>query len=467
MSEKRPNILLILIDDLGARDLGCFGSTFYETPNLDRLAAQGRLCKQAYASCVVCSPSRATLMSGKLPARVGMTQYLTAHNRGRLADVPYVDHLATTETTLPTVLRDAGYQTWHVGKWHLGHEPFYPEHHGFDVNIGGCHYGYPVNGYQAPWGIPTLPEQPEGTWLTDHLTDEAMRLVRERDPRRPFYLNLWYYTVHYPMQAPEQLIEKYRRKAERLHLDGLVPFVAGELGPRDTDRARNRTITRRIIQSEPVYAAMIEQLDTNVGRLLACLDEQGLAQDTLVAFTSDNGGVSTGGGGWAPTCNFPYREGKGWGEEGGVRVCQMVRWPGVIPEGTLSGTPMNGADFYPTFLRAAGLPPRPEQHCDGVDLLEHLTSGAPLEREALFWHYPHYSDQGGSPHASAVSGDGRWKLLWFFEDDSVRLYDLAADPGETRDCAAERPDTVRHLQALLRAWQEQVCARFPEPNPEW
>lgn len=459
-----PNIVLFLIDDLGWKDLGCYGSSFYETPNLDRLARQGLRFTQAYASCPVCSPTRASIMSGKYPARVGITQFIAGKNAGRLQDVPYLHYLPLTETSVATALRQGGYQTWHVGKWHLGGDDFLPEHHGFDVNVAGCHWGMPRKGFFSPWQIPGYPDpEEEGVFLTDHLTDRAIDLIRHRDPAKPFYLNLNHYAVHGPIQAPEPLVEKYRQKAKRLNLDGTDPFVVGEYY--DQVHGPERRVCYRILQSDPVYAAMVENLDWNIGRVLEALDAAGLADDTLVMFTSDNGGVATSEG--SPTSNLPLAKAKGWNEEGGTRVCQLARWPGRIPAASTCHVPVTSTDFYPTFLEAAGLPLRPEQHCDGVSLLALMRDGAKLERGPIFWHYPHYSNQGGRPAASMVSGCGRWKLIERFEDGRLELYDLVTDISETRDIAVERPEQVQRMYAKLQAWQRDVEAKIPQPNPDW
>ncbi|NQU10442.1 sulfatase-like hydrolase/transferase, partial [bacterium] len=317
-----PNILFILIDDMGWRDLGCYGSTFYETPVIDRLAADGMLFTDAYAACPVCSPTRASLLTGKYPANVGVTDWidwgLRNHPaRGRLIDAPYIDHLPATEHTLAAALGAGGYQTWHVGKWHLGGPDYYPEAHGFAVNVGGNEWGCPCGptGYFAPWALPNLPgdDLPPGTFLDDHLTNRAIELIRRRDPARPFFLNLWYYLVHTPIQAAAALIEKYQRKSTELGLDRLEPFREGE--PFPTEHKAHLRVLRRLVQSDPVYAAMIETLDRNVARVLDTLREAGIDRDTIVIFTSDNGGLSTAEG--SPTCNAPLAEGKGWMYEGG------------------------------------------------------------------------------------------------------------------------------------------------------
>ena len=275
---NQPNILLLLADDLGYKDLGITGSSFYETPHIDRLAAQGMLFSQCYASCPVCSPTRASLLTGKYPARIGVTNWIDwtrpGFPAGRLADAPYVDHLPEQEFTLAQALAEGGYQTWHVGKWHLGEGGAITGPHGFDVNVGGSHWGSPIEGYFSPWNIPGVPNGPEDQYLDDWLTDEAIRLMEMRDTGRPFFLNLWFYLVHIPLQAPAALVEKYRRKAARLGLDRVEPVVEGERFP--VEHLRDRHIQRRLLQSNPVYAAMVEKLDENVGRLLEALERLGL-----------------------------------------------------------------------------------------------------------------------------------------------------------------------------------------------
>lgn len=452
-----PNLVFILIDDLGWRDLACYGSSFYETPNLDRLAAGGLRFTDAYASCPVCSPTRASLMSGKYPARVGVTQYIGGHAVGRLCDVPYLHCLPSSERSLATALREGGYQTWHVGKWHLGGPVTWPERHGFDVNVGGCGWGMPQQGYLSPWGIPTLPEGAPGDYLTDALTDAAIGLVRNRNRARPFFLNLWHYAVHTPIQAPADLVEKYREKARRLGLREEEAIEDGE--PMPCEHLRGQRVRRRRFQSDAVYAAMIENLDANLGRLLDALETEGVARDTLVVFKSDNGGLATAEG--SPTCNAPLAEGKGWMYEGGNRVCQIARWPAVIAPGGVCTEPTTSPDWYPTLLEAAGLPPDPAQHVDGRSLLP-LLRGEDWARGPIYWHYPHYSNQGGTPAASMRDGD--WKLIEFFEDGRRELYRLRDDVGEDRDLAAAEPERLRTMTQRLHAWQHEVEALIPRAN---
>jgi arylsulfatase A-like enzyme len=452
----RPNIIVILIDDLGWRDLGCYGSTFYETPQLDRLAAQGMRFTDAYAAAPVCSPTRASLLTGKYPATVGVTDWIGGHGVGRLCDVPYFSHLPRQEVSLARALHEGGYRTWHVGKWHLGSRLTWPTQHGFDVNIGGCEWGHPPT-YFSPYGCPTLADGPAGEYLTDRLTDEAIALVESED-ERPFFLNLWHYAVHTPIEAPEHLVRKYEEKAERLGLDAIDPFEDG--GPMPAWHLADQRIRRRTVQSDPAYAAMIENLDWNIGRLLAALERTGAAENTLVIFTSDNGGLSTSHG--SPTSNTPLAEGKGWMYEGGVREPLIARWPGVVPAGSTCDEPVTSPDFYPTLLTVAGLPPRPEQHVDGTSI-DPLLRGGAMTREPLFWHYPHYGNQGGTPAAAVRAGD--LKLIRFFEDDHVELYDLRADVSEDNDLSATEPAATKRLSRMLDEWLERVRALIPAPNP--
>jgi arylsulfatase A-like enzyme len=453
---SRPNVVFLLIDDLGGRDLGCYGSTFYETPNLDRLATQGALFTDAYAAAPVCSPTRASILSGKYPANVGVTQYIGGHGVGKFLDVPYNGFLPSHEYSLAHAFRDGGYQTWHVGKWHLGPRRTWPDQHGFDVNIGGCEWGHPKS-YFSPYRCPTLSDGPDGEYLTDRLTDEAIELI-ENAGNRPFFLNFWHYAVHIPIDSPAHLVDKYEKKAAALGLDAVDPFETGEHFPFWQNRLAR--IQRRTVQSDPAYAAMMENLDANVGRLLEALDRSGRAENTIVIFTSDNGGLATAEG--SPTCNAPLSEGKGWMEEGGVRVPLLMRWPGQIAPGARFDEPVTSPDFYPTLLSAVGLPARPEQHSDGRDFAR-LLRGETFDRGPIYWHYPHYSNQGGTP--SAGIREGRWKLIYRFESDDCQLFDLTDDISEEHDLATVEVETTGRLRATLLRWLDTVATPRPKPNP--
>lgn len=459
----QPNIIFILMDDMGWMDLGCYGSSFYETPNLDRLATQGMRFTDAYAACPVCSPTRASLLTGKYPATLGITDWIdwggkTHPCRGKLVDVPYLKELPSTEFSLASALAAGGYQTWHVGKWHLGGPDHSPLQHGFEVNIGGCAWGMPQHGYFSPWQIPGMADAEPGTYLTDHLTDQAIGLIQERGDK-PFFLNFAHYAVHTPIQAPPELVAKYQAKAKALGLDTQDAVEEGEVFP--TQHKGHLRVQRRKLQSDPTYAAMVENLDWNVGRLLDALEEMGLAQDTLIVFTSDNGGLATAEG--SPTCNAPLNEGKGWMYEGGTREPLLVRWPGQVEAGSTCTQPVTSPDFYPTLLEAAGLPLVPEQHVDGTSFLPALRGDVSFQRDPIFWHYPHYGNQGGTPGSSVRQGD--YKLIEFFEDGRLELYNLRTDIGETRNLATELPAVVEGLHAQLRQWRESIEAKIPQRAP--
>ncbi|MGF1448286.1 MAG: sulfatase [Opitutales bacterium] len=456
-----PNFVFILVDDLGWTDLAAFGSSFYETPHLDRLTNEGLHFTDAYASCPVCSPTRASILCGKYPARVGVTQFIGGHNVGRLCDVPYFHNLPASEYSLARALRDGGYQTWHVGKWHLGGKPTLPQTHGFDINVAGCDWGMPQKGFFSPYDIPGFENGPEGEYLTDRLTDEAIALIEQADRSRPFFLNLWHYAVHTPIQAKAEDVSRFEQKAADLGLDQQEPFEEGDVFP--ILAKRDQRITRRRFQGDPTYAAMVANLDANIGRLVDCLERTGQREQTVLVFTSDNGGLSTAEG--APTCNAPLSQGKGWMYEGGNRVPQFIVAPGLTQPGRRTDEPVTSTDFYPTLLELAGLEPKPAQHCDGVSLVPLLRGENHLKREAIFWHYPHYGNQGDTP-ACAVRA-GAHKLIEHFEDGRLELFNLREDIGETRNLAPSEPERTRELHAQLRAWRDCVEALIPKPNPNW
>lgn len=456
LATHRPNIVLIFVDDLGWRDLTCYGSAFYETPNIDALAAGGVRFTQAYAAAPVCSPSRAALMTGKYPARVGVTNWIGGHAVGSLADVPYFHQLPQNEYSLARALGDGGYRVWHVGKWHLGGEGSSPLDHGFEANIAGGAQGQPAS-YFSPYSMESLPDGPPGEYLTDRLTDEAIGLITRHDRRSPFFLNLWHYAVHSPIQAPTQLVQKYRQKAQRLGLD-LEPIETGE--PMPVWHLTGQRVQRRTLQSDPAYAAMLETLDNSVGAIVAALRDTDQLSNTVVVFTSDNGGLATAE--TSPTCNAPLAEGKGWMKDGGVRVPLIISWPDEIPSGGVSRVLSTTPDLYPTVLGLAGIAVRAEQAPDGVDILP-AARGQLFDRGPIFWHYPHYSNQGGAPGAAVR--DGNWKLIRWFTDGREELYDLDHDISESEDLSAIEIDTRRRLATLLDDWSIEVGALMPQPNP--
>jgi len=465
---RRPNFVFFLIDDMGWTDLGCFGSTFYETPNIDRLAAQGMRFTSAYAACPVCSPTRASIMTGKYPARLHLTNYIPGTRSGNLLSAEYLHYMKLEEVTLAEALKEAGYRTYFVGKWHLGDKPYYPEKQGFDVNVAGDSSGAPPTYFypyrRGNYSIPGLQEGKPGEYLTDRLTDESLKLI-ERSRDEPFLLYLSFYAVHIPLEAKQELIERYKAKAQRLGLGEKPHFLTDERWPKTAagDEKWRATLKTRILQDHAVYSAMIESVDQNVGRVMSKLDELGIADNTIIFFMSDNGGLATAEG--QPTCNLPLRGGKGWLYEGGIREPMIVKWPGVARAGGTCEEPVISTDFYPTMLEMAGLPLKPQQHMDGESVVPLLKGAGGLRRKAIYWHYPHYSNQGGKPGGAIRSGD--FKLIEFYEDDRMELYNLRADLGEQHDLAAEMPDKAAELRQMLHQWRTEVGAVMPQPNPDW
>jgi arylsulfatase A-like enzyme len=452
---EKPNFVFFLVDDLGYMDVGANNpNTFYETPNVDRLARDGMRFTTGYAACPVCSPTRYSIMTGKYPSRVDATDWFTGRRSGRFLPAVLNDRMPLEEVTLAEALKEAGYRTAFVGKWHLGPtEEYWPEAQGFDLNFGGHSRGSPPGGYFAPYRNPRLADGPKGEFLTARLADESIKIL-ERFKGSPFLLYLAFYTVHTPLQAPEDLIEKYRAKAEKVAPG--EPEFADEEQVWPTDQPRRV----RIVQKHATYAAMVESMDTHVGRVLAKLEDLGLERNTVVFFMSDNGGLSTSEG--SPTSNLPLRGGKGWLYEGGIREPLVIKWPGVTQPGSTCDDPVISTDFYPTILEMAGLPPKPSQHLDGQSLVPLLKQTGTLPPRPLFWHYPHYSNQGGMPGAAIRLGD--YKLIERFEDGRTHLYNLEDDLGERDDLAARMPDRVRQMRKRLHAWYKEVDAKFLRPK---
>lgn len=435
----RLNVVLIVADDLGAHDLGVTGSKFHETPNLDRLAAAGMRFTQAYSACTVCSPSRAALLTGKYPARLKITDWIKGHDAPKAKLRPpanWTQFLPLEEITLAEHLKTNGYTTAHLGKWHLGGDGFEPVRQGFDLNLGGDHRGQPPS-YFSPYGLPKLPDGVKGEYLTDREASEASNYIATHKDR-PFFLNYWPYSVHTPLQAPSNLVAKYEAKAKALKTGNS--------------------------QTNATYAAMLERLDAAVGRILEALQVHGIADRTIVIFTSDNGGLVLGK--QPPTSNAPLRSGKGSQFEGGHRVPLIVKWPGVTRPGSTSAVPVMGIDLLPTLLEAAGIPqPEGKAKPDGVSLAALLRDPAASLDRALFWHYPHYHPGGATPYAAIREGD--WKYLQHYESGTNLLFNLASDPGETHDLAAEQPEKATQLARKLFNWHGSVGAQWPMPNPGW
>jgi arylsulfatase A-like enzyme len=450
-AKRRPNIVFILADDLGWRDLSNEGSTYYESPHIDRIAAAGMKFTRGYATCQVCSPSRASILTGKYPPNHGITTWIgdasgkSWSGRGRHdSHLPaeYDRNLRASEITLAEVLRENGYRTFFAGKWHLGSKGSWPTDHGFDINKGGWDVGSPRGGFFAPWQNPNLESGPAGESLTLRLGRETANFI-EANKDKPFLAYLSFYTVHGPIQTTPKLWEKYRDKA-------VSAGLAGERFLFD------RRLNVRQVQDCPIYGGMVETMDAAVGIVLRKLDELGLSDNTIVCFTSDNGGVSSGDA--YSTSNTPLRGGKGRQWEGGIREPYYINAPGVTKAGSASAVPVNGIDWYPTLLELTGIPVPKKQDVDGVSIVPLLKGGAIADRP-LYWHYPHYGNQGGEPSSIITQDD--WKLIYYHEDGRDELYHLTKDPAEKHDLARREPSKAKALRAKLDAWLKSTDAKLP------
>ncbi|MEW4490800.1 sulfatase [Thalassoglobus sp. JC818] len=446
-AEEKPNVVFILIDDLGWNDLGCMGSDYYQTPNIDRLADRGVRFTNAYSACAVCSPTRAAILTGKYPARLLLTQWLPSgrwdREHNKMIEGRYIGELPLEEITVAEALRESGYATGYIGKWHLGTEAFYyPQHQGFDVNIAGRDYGAPGSyfyPFEGTWKIPSTGQvqvKPapisgkEGDYLVDRLAEEAEQFIRSHS-EKPFFLMLAHYAVHAPLQGKAEKVETYESV--------------------DPD---NR-------QGNPKYAAMVESVDESVGRVLATLEELNLDSRTLVIFTSDNGGFAKA------TDNTPLRANKGSHYEGGIRIPAIVAWPPGQKNGSVCDVPVISTDWYPTILEATNTPLRPFQHLDGKSLLPLIESRSEkLDRQAIFWHYPHYN-QHPQNFPCTIVRRGDWKLIENLETGEFELYNLNEDLGESNNLLKSNPQVASELQALLSSWKIEVGADPMRPNPEY
>ena len=450
---KQTNFIFFLVDDMGWADIGANGSTFHETPNIDRLAKSGMRFTQGYAAGSVCSPTRASIMTGKHPVRVDITDWIPGQpNRATnpLLHPEDRSHLPLEEVTLAEVLKDHGYQTFFGGKWHLGDKGQWPTDQGFDINIGGHDRGSPPGGYYSPWSNPALKAKRPGEYLTERLTEESVKFLEERDKTRPFLLYLSYYNIHTPIQAYKKHIDHYKAKAAKA-FEGKTPTEPEHDG------------INRTRQDNPALASMVAAVDDSVGLLLAKLTELKLDESTVVIFFSDNGGLSTLSRP-GPGCNLPLRAGKGWLYEGGVREPTIIRAPGVTQPGSVSHKPMVSMDFFPTMLDLASLPLQPKRHIDGQSLIPQL-KGNDSGMRTFYWHYPHYHGSAWKPGASIRDGD--WKLIEFYHYKNFELYNLADDPGERQNLAKAKPTKAKLLRAKLLAWQKQMRAKMPLPNPDY
>lgn len=450
-----PSYVLILVDDLGYMDIGTYNpKSFYETPNVDRLAKSGMKFTDGYAANPVCSPTRFGIQTGRYPSRKDATNFFSGRRGGLFNSAPLHSRMDLEEVTIAEALKKKGYATFFAGKWHLGpSEEFWPAKQGYDVNAGGFSKGGPYGGkkYFSPYGNPRLSDGPDGEHLPDRLASETCAFIEE-NKGKPFFAMLSFYSVHTPLIGRPDLVAKYKKKAASIN--------GAEFGDEEMTWPKNgKTRKVRILQKHAVYAAMVEAMDLAVGKVLDKLESLGLDDDVVVAFTSDNGGLSTSEG--SPTSNLPLRGGKGWVYEGGIREPFIVRWPGVTKAGSVNAEPVMSTDFFPTFVKAAGSKLSGAGPIDGVDLMPSLKGGT-LERDALYWHYPHYSNQGGFPGGAIRMG--KWKMIERYEYGSVHLYDLSEDVSERTDLSKVHPEQVAKMRKKLHQWYKEVDAKFLQPK---
>ena len=454
---KKPNVLFILVDDLGLKDLSCTGSKFYETPKVDRSAKEGTVFTQGYACSAVCSPSRASIMTGKFTARHGITDWIGAKSGtawrtekriNKLLPAEYIHDLLKDDMILPEVMKANGYKTFFAGKWHLGDKGSYPEDHGFDINKGGWEVGSPKGGYFSPWENPSLPNIKNGENLSMRLAKETSTFI-EQQKDTPFFAFLSFYAVHGPIETSEEKWKKFREKAEK---NGIA----------QNGYKMEKDLPIRQVQDNPVYGGLVEDMDDAVGEVLNTLKRLNLDKNTIVIFTSDNGGVSSGDA--FSTSNLPLRGGKGYQWEGGIREPYFIKIPWLKKKVSRIDFPATGADFFPTLLDFANIPLLPNQHSDGVSL-KPLFEGKMLKERALYWHYPHYGNQGGEPNS--IIRDKNKKLIHYWEDGHDELYDIEKDPYEQNDLASKNTKETGKLNVKLLAWLKSVNANLPVPDTEF
>lgn len=450
---QSPNLILINVDDLGWKDLGCYGSDVYETPNIDKLARNGLKFTNAYSACAVCSPTRAAIMTGRYPARLGVTDWIRARFQGgkipkdkknpsgwvgsknkKVLCPQNALWMELEEVTIAEKLKEDGYATCHIGKWHLGADDWYPEKQGFDENYGGCDYGQPPS-YFDPFknkrldGIYGLPGKKQGQYLTDRECDEAVMFIK-KNRQKKFFLNFANYAVHTPIQAKPSLLDKYKTKIQSL----------------DTK------------QKNAAYATMVESVDQAVGRIITILKEEGIIDRTLIIFTSDNGGLL------GVTNNAPLRSGKGFPYEGGIRVPLIIFWPDFINGGKVIDTPVSSIDFFPTLCSAAGIKNSTDEVVDGLNLLPLIKGENNVKRQSLFWHFPHYR---GKINPYSIIRNGDWKLIKRYDGKPFELFNLKNDLSEKNDLSQDMPEKVKELNEEIMIWLLKTNARVPRANPDY
>lgn len=472
--KDKPNVIFIMADDLGWMDLSCYGSEFYETPNLDSLAGQGMRFTNAYAACPVSSPTRVSFFTGRYPAREHITDWIPGkYHSGKetmkkicpVLPPEFTLNMPLERVTIAEALKENGYITAHVGKWHccMDDSVYYPQNQGFDYNIGGCWMGAPGGPapYFVPYNNPMLKDGPEGEYLTDRLADECIGLIRKHR-NDPFFINLAFHQVHIPIGAKPEKVAYFKEKAKRMGLDTIIPFKENaDYIRKQPFPKEHMDLRERVIQSCPEYAAMIASMDENIGRIITELKSLGLYDNTIIMFMSDNGGLSTSEG--SPTSNLPLRAGKGFCYEGGVREPMIVFWPGHLPKEHVCDAVVTSTDFFPTILEMTGTPLRPEVHVDGVSFVAALREDTAFSRGDIFWHYPHYSNQGGRPSGAVRSG--KYKLIEYYDTHEMELFDLDSDIGEQNNLVQRLPQMAEILKNKLHQWRKEVQAQMPVENP--
>ena len=445
--DMKPNVIFILVDDLGWNDLGYTGSKFYESPNIDTLSNYSFQFTNAYSASPVCSPTRASIMTGKHPSRVNITDWIPGNDP---KDKPLLgpqdlDGLPHEEITIAEELKSSGYNTFYIGKWHLGSEGSYPEDHGFDINIGGFEKGSPMGGYYSPYKNPKLSDGPEGEYLTDRLTNEALGLINNRDARKPFALFLSFYNVHTPIQANLEHVDYFKEKLSKMN-DNIV-----------RTRGEGEALTR-LNQTDAEYASMVYAVDKNLGKLFKTLKDNDLYENSLIIFTSDNGGLSTLRR-VAPTSVYPLRAGKGWLYEGGIKIPQLIKLPGNIEKEIVDDITVS-YDIFPTILDVAGI--RNENEIDGISLIPRLLEKSKIDRENIYWHFPHYHGSLWKPGSAIRSGD--WKLIFDYESNEAKLFDLKEDPSELNDISNLFNEEKERLIVELEKMKKETNANSVSIN---
>lgn len=503
-SSSKPNIVFFLVDDLGWSDLGYEGSSFYETPNIDKFARENVSFSNAYAASHVCSPSRASVISGQYPARLHLTDWLPGRENypfQKLSNADIVQHLPYDILTLPEILKENGYATAIFGKWHLGEDSLSTKKQGFDLHIPDYNKGWPNGTYFSPYNMKGLEGGPDGEYLTDRLTNEAIKYI-EKNKEKPFFLFMSHFAVHDPIEGRPDLVQKYKKKLEGIPLPKVLPFIL-EPNPDDSvqltreelnallkqpeykgfELSPYRTVKVKQIQDNIQFAAMVESVDESFGKLLTELDKLGLRDNTIIIFFSDNGGMSAANyfkpdRKIAPknldkafsTSNLPLRGGKGWLYEGGIREPLIIQWKGtILSKGTICDVPIISIDFYPTIIDLAGIPKLGNMLLDGksfAPVLENSKNVSDIKNRALYWHFPQYSNHGQqSPGGAIRLGD--YKLLEYYENYRVQLFDLKKDPGELYDLSKKMPAKVNELKKMLDDWRIDIKANMPYPNPDY